>query len=181
MGYLEDVAVVISKDGWKAMRAIFDPMASPRIFAQHELAMLEDFLKIADHHGADCNGDHLFYFTKIKMGASDSSLFFDQLLAIFIPPTEWSWVSVGEDGDAGNGRYINHDFNIFVVKTLSVDDANYIGTMDLGLIGTQKNVIPVAPVVVSSQVVDNYTCGCGNSKLNSAADKYCWKCGAEVR
>jgi hypothetical protein len=29
--------------------------------------------------------------------------------------------------------------------------------------------------------VDNYTCGCGNSKLCTHTDKSCWRCGAPVQ
>lgn len=28
--------------------------------------------------------------------------------------------------------------------------------------------------------VDNYTCGCGNSKINSKKESSCWSCGAKV-
>jgi hypothetical protein len=36
------------------------------------------------------------------------------------------------------------------------------------------------PDMITGVVADDYTCGCGNTKCNTA-EKSCWKCGAEIK
>jgi len=35
------------------------------------------------------------------------------------------------------------------------------------------------PDMITGKLTDNYTCGCGNTKLNRT-EKSCWKCGAAI-
>lgn len=54
----------------------------------------------------------------------------------------------------------------------------------LGCPPTPIMVVPTMradKVEVPPMAVDNYTCGCGNSKLNDKTDRSCWKCGAVVK
>lgn len=53
-----------------------------------------------------------------------------------------------------------------------------IAEVRLGCPPTPIVVVPAMPS--RSTPVDNYTCGCGNSKLSTETDKSCWKCGELV-
>lgn len=48
--------------------------------------------------------------------------------------------------------------------------------------GKSGGVFRSSPATTHSQavVVDDYTCGCGNTKLSTKTDKSCWRCGAAV-
>jgi hypothetical protein len=48
-------------------------------------------------------------------------------------------------------------------------------------LGCPPTPIVVVPSMHRRTPEDNYTCGCGNSKLCTDTDKSCWKCGAPVR
>ena len=48
-------------------------------------------------------------------------------------------------------------------------------------LGCPPTPIVVVPSMHRRTSEDNYTCGCGNSKLCTETDKSCWKCGATIR
>ena len=186
MGYRSDVALVFSKVGWEKLTELLDGQHTA--FSVEECESVIDLLNCADDHSIDSSsGDNLLVWYSIKSSATNADLLFDRACNL-IDDEQWYRLDLGEDGATEyGGSYCDNPFDICVSHNLNTSEG------DISLSGKKCSIKPpvkyieltvmeVSPWPLSATPpVDNYTCSCGNSKLNDVSDKSCWKCGAPVK
>ncbi len=181
MSTIEDTVILYNKTAWEIIENIFEPIHLSRypFFKPNELQDILAFINACNHRVDHNSGDHLIYYVDCPTSNSGRNLLFGRVLA-FMSPDDFCIFTIDDNAfDNIIGHYESIAFGVSIEKNIDWKSAGMtIGTSGLTVKQSNTPTNIIQPTV--SAPVDNYTCACGNKKLNSTTDKSCWKCGAKV-
>lgn len=169
MGYREDVCVAYTKVGWEL---IVEKI--PEMLNNQQIQDVVEFLNSVDDHSVNDDGQHCLFWSSIKTYSDDAQILFE-LIHKEIPVEEFYYLGLGEDGaEEFYGDWAENPFGIHTFHHLNTNTDSCKTWHDC-------HIVPTTPTntSTSTQVIDDYTCQCGNTKCNKT-EKSCWKCGRPI-